>query len=393
MQQAIENKLSPEELRLKLFHLAGVLSAAGCDAVVLSSEGALRWLTGMKHQLGDIAPFAPSPVQALIKLQRESLFEITIISKPFEMPRLKDEIPAVFGAVDEVTFNFCEQLPELTKHTLSPEAADYAQWVDAIVRPLPGGLEGESYRRLDRLSRNSMRALAETASQLDEGMNGLNVRGLVLNNLAKHGIDANLVLVALNGQEAHLHPIASAQYQIKRECWMKLVVGARCAEHIVSQSLMVKLGGSISEPEAKVYRALQQASVDYADLYREGVRESDIYADMIECFRQVERESDLPGFARSAMLHHPGGGTSPLGNRDRMLNPDGMLTCEPWTQFAINPVDALRSFKVELQGVIVPGGKPPLILDMHSDAQELLPFRTVVSRGGTQAVLPDLLIV
>ena len=384
--------ITPAELRLKLRHLAGILAQAGYEAVVFSAEGAMRWLTGIKHQLGDIAPSAVSPVQALVQVCGDDAFKITIIAKPFEMPRLKDEIPAVFDEFSDITVNFEETIPSLPARTLVPESGDYAELNGKIIRPVLGGFEGNSFKKLDWLSRASMNVLGETAREIEEGLSGLTIRGLLLNNLAKHGIDANLVLVALYGQEAHLHPIASAQYRVEKERWMKLVVGTRYAEHIASQSLMVNLGGVVSSREAEVYRALQQAAVEYADLYRAGARGLDIYAEMIDCFRQIEQESGLYGFGRSATLHHPGGGTSPLGNRDRMLNPSGSLVCEPWTQFAINPVDTLCGFKVELQGVIQPDGKPPQVLDMHSDAPDI-PFNTVISRGGTKAVLPDLLVL
>ncbi|NOU36301.1 MAG: M24 family metallopeptidase [Kiritimatiellaceae bacterium] len=373
-------------------HLAGVLADCGYAAVVFSSEGAMRWLTGLKHQLGDIAPGAASPVQALVQVSSTDSFKITVVSKTFEMPRLKDEIPSVFKLFPGIEFNFSETVPPLTASTATADSKDYLAVMDRIVRPLPGGLEGSSFKKLEWLSGTAMQALGETAGQLREGMNGLMVRGLLLDNLAARGVDANLVLIALAGQELHLHPIASAQYRVRPEKWMKLVVGARYAEHIVSQSLMVKLGGSVSDREADVYRALQQAAVEYADLYRESVRESDIYAGMVERFKMIENDTGLSGFAQSATLHHPGGGTSPLGNRDRMIDPAGTRRLESWTQFAINPVDTLLGFKVELQGIVRPDGVAPLILDM-SQLAPALSFRKVTSSNGTTALLPDLMVI
>jgi hypothetical protein len=237
-----------------------------------------------------------------------------------------------------------------------------------------------------------MLSLVATARRLEPGMDGLRVRSLILEELAAYGVDANLVLVALAGQEQHLHPIASPLYRVTDGTWMKLVVGARCAEHIVSQTLMVKRGTIVSEEETRVYHALQQAAVEYADLYREEAVERDIHAAMIERFKQVECDGSLPGFGTSATLHHPGGGTSPLGNRDRMLDPDGTRRCEAWTQFAINPVDSLLGLKVELQGVIMPDGKPPLILNQAGESH-VLPSRAVTAVGGTSAVLPELFVL
>ncbi|MFA5689825.1 MAG: M24 family metallopeptidase [Kiritimatiellales bacterium] len=392
MQIARPPELTADELRLKLNHLAGILSGEGFGAIALCSEGAMRWLTGLKHQLGDIAPPAPAPVNALVDFSAAGKIKITIISKPFEMPRLKDEIPAVFEPVPEIEFSFAETYPAPPVSTLTPEHEKYAVVIDAAIRPLLGGFDGNPFKKIDWISRTAMQALGDAARRLDEGMNGLVVRGIILEELYRRGIDANLVLVALAEQESHLHPVASVKYTLEKDRWMKLVIGARYAEHIVSQSLMVKLGGAVSAEETAVYRALQTAAVEYADLYRAGAIERDIYTGLLERFRQVEEETGLTGFAKSATLHHCGGGTSPLGNRDRMLNPDGKLVCDAWTQFAINPVDVLCGFKVELQGLILPGGVSPLMLDMHSAAAGI-PFHVITAQSGMQAMLPDLMVV
>ena len=153
---------------------------------------------------------------------------------------------------------------------------------------------------------------------------------------------------------------------------------------------MVKLGGKATDRETTIYHALQDAAVDYADCYRTDAIEQDIHKEMIKRFKLVEKKYDLKDFAESATLHHSGGGTSPLGNRDRMLDANGDEKLQSWTQFAINPVDSLVGFKVELQGVIQDEGAPA-ILDMskYTDIQ----FRNVKSKNETQAGLPELLII
>jgi hypothetical protein len=222
-------------------------------------------------------------------------------------------------------------------------------------------------------------------------MDGAEVRALMLSRLVAYGIDANVALTSLAGQQRHLHPIAAADYRVERGQWLKLVVGSRYAEHIVSQTLMVRLGGQADERERRIYEALQDATVAYADLYRDGAREREIHEDMLLCFAEIEKRYGLPGFAASATLHHPGGGTSPLGNRDRMLDPAGVRACEAWTQFALNPVDSLAGFKVEVQGVTRPGGASPVLLDTAEFASDILPFRQVRSPAGLTARLPELL--
>jgi len=72
----------------------------------------------------------------------------------------------------------------------------------------------------------------------------------------------------------------------------------------------------------------------------------------------------------------------------------GAGSFEPWTQFAINPVDCLAGLKVELQGIVQSDGAPPHILDTSKYVSpEMLSFREVKSGLGTRALLPELLIV
>lgn len=381
--------ITPEELRLKLNHLNSVLSASGYDSILLQSEGAMRWLTGMKHQLGDIAPLAVSPVNALVKAN-DGKYSITIISKPFEMPRLKVEIPLLLDLIPEVEYDFAESIPACGNRTLSVESEDYQALLERVIRTVIGGMTGNVFAKLDWLSNMTMKVLADTARQLNVGMNGMEVQGLMAYNLGKCGIDSNLRLVALPGQNDFLHPVASVKYQVEADKWLKLVVGSRYAELIVSQTLMVKLGGEVTEREQLIYHALQDAAVEYAGCYRAEAVEKKIYGKMIERFKAVEEKHRLKGFAGSATLHHPGGGTSPLGNRDWMLNPEGNRKYQPWTQFAINPVDALAGFKVELQGIVQDSGSP-FILNMSKYTD--IEFRKIESAEGTSAELPELFIV
>jgi len=381
-----------EEIGMKLNHLGDILRERNYDAVLFRCEGAMRWLTGIKHQVGDIAPSAASPVNALVRIDAHGGFVLSLISSRFERPRLIDQVPAVFAAVPEVKIDFLDAAPQLPETALVPEGKEYQEIIDLIVRPVLGGLAGHSYRKLAWLTQATMGVLAETAHQLRPGENGLEVRTRLLHNLSRYGIDANLVLIGLAGQEQHLHPIASADYRVEPDRWLKLVVGSRFAEHIVSQSLMVKLGGRVTEQEQAIYHALQDATVEYADCYRTGAAERDIFAEMTSRFQKIGNQYHLKGFAASAMLHHPGGGTSPLGSRDRMLDPVGARTLAPWTQFAINPVDVLAGFKTELQGIVQPDGRPPLVPQMSGCASGLT-FRKVAAEGGTTAELPELLIV
>ena len=183
--------ITREELQTKLEHLRVTLASVKCDAVLLLSEGAMRWLTGIKHQLGDIAPSAVSPVNACVKFNASSI-KINIISKHFEMPRLKVEMPGVFGLVPGLEYDFSESSSVCEKNLLSPEDNNYRKVIDLAIRPLLGGVSGNQYQKLDWLSNMTMKVLVDTARQLAPGMSGLEVQGILAYNLGKHGIDSNL---------------------------------------------------------------------------------------------------------------------------------------------------------------------------------------------------------
>jgi hypothetical protein len=397
-----DNKIHPvrplemtnDEFYEKLQYARSILQEHDYTSVFINSEGGMRWLTGLRHQVADISPKADSPVRALVRIGNEDKIKISIISSPYEMPRLKEQIPAIFEILNNIEYEFLTNDPIIDAKTLNPIKNNYNQIIDRIIRPLIGGFTGNQYKKLDWLSNMTMKALTETANELRIGMDGQTVRGLLIYNLASYGIETNVVLIALKGQEKHLHPLPCPLYKTENDSWNKLVVGSRFAEHIVSQSIMVKLGGGITEQEKLIYMALQDATVEYADCYRENSEEKNIFKEMSARFSKVGKKYGLKKFENSAFLHHPGGGTSPLGNRDWMLNPKGEKNFEAWTQFAINPVDYLAGFKVEVQGIVQPGGKPPFMLDMFKYIPDgRLNYRAVKSEFGTQSSVPELLIL
>jgi hypothetical protein len=384
--------LAPEELRLKLAHLRQVLEQAERPAILLVQEGALRWLTGMRHQVIEVAPDAPSPVSALAAA-RGSALQLTFVSSFTELPRLKSRLPEVLASGPQLQLEMRESLPALPEGCLAPGANGYPEAVGAIVRPLLGGLEGGQFRKLSWLHAHTHAALAETAHLIEPGLDGEEVQALLRRELARRRIECNLVLVAVKGQEGHLHPLYDRGCRVARGSEVKLVTGARFAELIVSASVMVRFG-RLAEEERRdqAYRALQQGALEYADCYRAGAVEGEIYREIGSRFARLEKRFGLPGFARSAYLHHLGGPTSPLGNRDYLIGEGGTRSMFPWMQFAVNPVGALHSAKVELQGVVLPEGAP-LILDGSSQVPSTrLSFSRLTASGGATGMVADVIL-
>jgi len=383
---------SRQELMEKIAHMRGVLERGGHDAILLSSEGAVRWLTGLRHQVTDIAPDAQSPVQVLVRL-RTSSAAMTLITARTEMQRIRDQVPRVFDGVLDAEWDSRESLPPLLPGTLLPGSPGYDEALGAIVRPIVGGTAGPQMRKLEWLHAMTTAVLTETAFQLEPGMTGAKVRGLVFHSLAVQDVECNLILVALAGQEKHLHPLFSSDYRVEEDCWVKLVAGGRYAELIASITVMAKIGGRPSAEDTRIYGALQEGSVEYADLYRNGAVESEIYREVGVRFAEVERNRGLQGFQASAYHHHLGGPISPLGNRDYLIEQGGVRRMFPWMQFAINPCEVLRNTKVELQGIVMPEGAPLVLDGSRFIPKRLGLFSELRSRGGTVGAVSNVVEV
>jgi Xaa-Pro aminopeptidase len=383
---------SRQELTAKIGHLRGVLEQGGHDAILLSSEGAVRWLTGLRHQVIDVAPDAQSPVQVLIRLRASSAAMIFFTART-EMPRIRDQVPNVFNPVPGTELDFHESLPPLSDGVLLPGSTGYDEVLGAIVRPLVGGATGPQMGKLEWLYAMTTAVLAETALQLKPGMTGAAVKGLVFHSLAARDVECNLILVALAGQEKHLHPLYSSDYRVEQGCWVKLVAGGRYAELIASVTVMAKIGSRLSAEERSIYSALQQGAVEYADLYRRGAVESDIYREIGARFAEVEKKHGLEGFQPSAYHHHLGGPISPLGNRDYLLEEGGTRSMFPWMQFAINPCEVLRNTKAELQGIVMPEGAPLMLDGSRFVPKNLGFFSEFRASGGTVASVSNVVEV
>jgi Xaa-Pro aminopeptidase len=380
-----------EEVEVKIDHLRSVLGRRKASALLLTREGAVRWLTGTRHQIADIAPNAESPVHALVQVGRDSA-ELTFVTSRIEMPRIKDQLPPVFEGAAGVSLSFRESMTSFPSSTLVPGEPRYDEVLGEVVAPVVGGESGNQVRKLDWLHAMGTAVLTETAFQLRPGMNGAQVRGMVLHNLALHDIESNIVLVALSGQERHFHPLYTAGSCVEPGCWVKLVSGCRYAELIVSLTVMAKMGRP-SERESLVYRALQQGTLEYADLFRSGATEAAIYEEVGRRFQGIEKATGLDGFQPSAYFHHMGGPTSPLGNRDYLLQAGGTHVMAPWTQFAINPCDVIQYTKVELQGIVIPNGAPRMLDGSRFIPANLGLFTALSAEGGAKANVQNLLEV
>lgn len=379
--------ITAQEITDKLAHLRQVLESEKKTGIHLTQEGAMRWLTGVRHEIIAVTPDFPSPVSALVELSSRSV-KITFLTTPIEMPRIKDQLPPVFKGVKGVSVAFATDLPKVEKSVVLAGTAQHNALTGRIVRPLIGGLKGNQFKKFDWVA-NMMSALAvKTAYELVPGQNGEQVHDMLRRNFADFGVESNMFLVALKGQEGHLHPLYDARYKVPAKGWVKLVTAGRLADVIVSETLMVKFG-KITAKETEAHAALQDAALEYADLYRNGMNERAIYEGCGEAFAAVEKKYKLKGFAKSAYLHHLGGPTSPLGNRDYCLSPKDKADVFAGMSFAINPVECLFGTKVEIQGIVTESGAPYMLDFSKMTDPKLATFRPVVSGNGTKALIPN----
>ncbi len=378
------------ELAEKLEHLKSVLRAEKKSGIVFNQEGSMRWLTGLRHQIIDLNPADVSPVNALCEVKGNSV-TVTFVTAPFEMDRIKDQVPGVFKGVKNVSLKYSNVMPKVGKDVVTPGSVYCNTVTGKIVRPLIGGLKGNQYKKYDWVA-NMMNALVvKTAYELEPGMNGTQVRAMMFKNFADYGVETNMLLVALKGQGNHLHPLYDDRYKVGNNCWLKLVSAGRLGDVIVSETLMVKFG-KVSKKEAAAYAALQDATVEYADLYRNGVNEKQLYAECGKRFNKIALRYGLKGFGKSAYLHHLGGPTSPLGNRDYCLNSSSKADCFAGMSFAINPVENIFGTKVELQGIVQEEGAPHMLDISKFTDPKLHAFRTVEAENGTVCKVPELLV-
>lgn len=389
--------ITESEFSAKINHLKQVLATHGYDRMLLQTEGSMRWLTGLRHQVVDINPNATTTVQALIDT-RSSMPEIIFHSEPWEEARVRDIMKStIFDLCDTRVSYGGPAVLESDTRTLLPNDTRYGEIEREIVSPLVQGLQGNQWEKLLWLVGESRQALMQIGSSLHSGLTGWDVRTRIFQAYHQRHLELNLVMVGLPASRTHLHPVVMDDAPVLDGSIVKLVVGARYADMFHSASQLVKIGlEPPADHEYLVHEALQAAALDYADQFQADVDEATLYESLGPIFSHTAVKYGLPGFERSAYQHHAGGPLSPLGNRDFVIGKTGWRTLLPYAQFSINPVDSLEYLKFELQGVVMPSG-PPVVLDEFfwcTDESQydtrmccgrLLKLPTILHTGGNQS--------
>ena len=132
--------------------------------------------------------------------------------------------------------------------------------------------------------------------------------------------------------------------------------------------------------------------MEYADCYRNGATEGEIYEEIGGCFKRVARQFGLRGFGKNAYAHHPGGPVSPMGNRDYLLEAGSKRKVFPWMRFAINPVDLLSNLKVEIEGIATEQGGPIILDESKYTPSRLMTYSEITTNRGTTGKVADLIV-
>jgi len=381
-----------EEAAWKAEKLRVVLTAQKINKVVFTAEGAVRWLTGIRNQIVAISPGAVSPVNVCASLADGKL-TLAMIANRIEMFRFRDEIAVHAGLYEKAGVRI--ELAPAETFDRSVACDSQAVQFSAVSEELfLSGTDDEKsnyFLKLRHANELTLALLIEAAYQVAPGMDGMEVFALLSSLFYQHHMESNLFLIGLAGQEGHLHPLYNERYRIEKDKWFKLVAGGRYGEQIASQTVLVKIGGGMTATEEGRYRALQQATAEYADCYRPGITEAQLYAAAGDAFARVGDANGMAGFRDAAYHHHMGGPTSPLGNRDYTLTKNGAHTIRKLQSFAINPVDPVSNFKIETQGIT--GGSvdaaPRLFALEQQDKKHAAAFRCVETARGAKHLVID----
>lgn len=372
------------EFCAKMRILEKKLEQLGKKKIYLCSEGAMRWLTGSRHQVVEIAANTPTTVQAVVETSPTT--SLRFFSDRWESNRVHDLIEQGIWNECGVKASYGGTSPDLTEEGIaSPLTEDYAEIERSIVSPLAEGMEGNQKAKLDWLVAESRQALIEIAAYMEEGMTGWDLRTLVHHTYHRRHMELNLVMLGLSGMRRHLHPVVEDDSVVEPGAVVKIAIGARYFDMFHSATQLVKIGEAPSHRELAVHHALREATLAYADRFTAGAVEKDLHESLGPIFKKVEEKHELEGFTQSAYLHHAGGPLSPLGNRDFVITEKGQRKILPYSQFSVNPVDALEFLKFELQGIALPAG-PPRIIDEFAwkhDGFNAPPYDTIKWRGTT----------
>ena len=374
--------ITTQEFLAKLTHLKEVISRFSSKAIYLESEGAMRWLTGTRHQVIDIHPSSTTTISVIVKVEGDS-YSLNFFSEPWEQNRLKDLLALSIFHIEEVstTRNTLDKL-SLDDTIIHPQRNDYHEIEREIVSPLCEGLGGNQYKKLEYLIGHSREALVEIAHKVEAGMNGWDIRSIVYETYHKKHIELNQVVLGLEGMEKYQHPIVQDDSIVNKRNIIKIVTGSRYIDMFHSATQLVKIDSSITNHEMSIYNALQHMCMEYASQFTSHKTEKELYASLLPIGQKIEREHGIPHFARSAHIHHAGGPISPLGNRDFVISKNGKRTLFPYTQFSINPVDSILSLKCELQGIVIPN-ELPIIIDEFGHITNKNDYMMVQYKGKT----------
>ena len=381
-----------EEAAWKVEKLRQSLAAQDVKKIIFTAEGAVRWLTGLRNQIVAIGAAAASPVHVCASLVDGKLV-LAMITNRIEMCRLQDEINTHAAFFEKAGARVELVLTDAFDRSgaCDPQSGAFSALCEELF--LSGTLSENSnyFPKLRYANEMTLALLIEVAYQVEPGMDGMEVFGVLSSLFYRHHMESNLFLIGLSGQEGHLHPLYNEKYKVKKEKWFKLVAGGRDGEHIASQTVLVNIGGGMNAAEVGRYQALQQATAEYADCYRPGITEAQLFDAVGETFARVGLAEGIGGFREVGYHHHLGGPTSPLGNRDYVITKGGAHTIRKFQSFAINPVDPVTNFKVEAQGITGRDATDaPLLFALDKqDKKHAATFRCVETSRGTKHQIID----
>lgn len=341
---------TPEELAEKRRRIRALLDAEGLDALLLTQESSVAWVTGGGATRVSLSGGADALASVLVTRDAEY-----VLTDAIEAPRIAaEELPeqGVHMKVYPWEQGRAADRAAIIKEIVgdgkigadAPVAGVESVQVvrDAVVRLRSSLLEPE-IARYRWLAQTAATMLEAAARAVRPGMTELQVAASYVGPLMAYGIQVPVALVAADGRiDRFRHPLPTENVVQRR---VLLVAGATRWGLNASASRAVSFGPLPDDLRQK-QRGCALVDLAFTDATKPGATAGDIFAAGAKAYADA-------GFPGEWRLHHQGGAAGYAG-REWTITPGGAETVQEAQSFAYNP--SITGTKSEDTFVLRPDG-------------------------------------
>lgn len=315
--------MSSHEYEIKMQRVQQLIERAGVDALHLTQNASIAWLSGGGRSFVDIA--SDRGVASLL-VKGEQCY---VLTNNIEAARLRDEEHALdrFEMLIDRWYQPATQLSSLTDGLrLAADGPGAEVDLSAELVALRAPLTEPEVERYRALGRDAGAALATAARQVRPGMTEFQIAGLIAR--ATYAIGA-VPVVTLVGADQRLHTVRHplpTEHELRQAAM--LVLCARRDGLIANLTRLVHVG----PVEADLQRRLQAV----ARIDAETIAATQPGARVADLFTQLQGRYAAQGFPDEWQHHHQGGACS-YAPRDYLATPDSQEVVQSSQAFAWNP--------------------------------------------------------